>query len=68
MTKYSIPVLWQEYGYVQVEADTAEEAADYVKLSETPLPSEHYYVDDSFEVDEEFYDNPEDYLVDPIEE
>lgn len=47
---FKIPVTWEVYGTVEVEADSKEEAL--VKFREEidyfSLPTESYYVDDSF--------------------
>ena len=47
---YRIPLVWQEYGHINVEAESVEEAIDYALGPECPLP-EGSYVDDSVEVD-----------------
>lgn len=52
-TKYwSVPVVYEMYGSISVEAESAEEA--YNKVKEHPeefdLPDEGFYVDDSFKV------------------
>lgn len=48
---YRLACFWQMYEYVDVKADSFEEACD--KAMQMPLPDEAQYVDDSFEVDEE---------------
>lgn len=50
--KYRIPVSWEMYGHVEVEADSLEEAISIAESDETPLP-EGSYVNASFEVDHE---------------
>ena len=47
---YSIPVIWQAWGVVNVEADTLEEAKQKALQGNMPYKSE--YVDDSMEIDE----------------
>lgn len=49
---WSIPVTWEMYGRVEIEAETKEEAIEIFKdvMQELPLPEESYYVDDSFEL------------------
>ena len=52
-TKYwSVPVVYEMYGTISVEADTVEEAYDKVRNhpEEYDLPDEGFYVDDSFHV------------------
>lgn len=52
MKEFRIPLVWQMYGFVWVEAETKEEAIKEALAAETPLP-EGYYVDDSLIVDNE---------------
>lgn len=47
---YTIPLVWEVYGKVSVEADSLEDAIEYVLGPECPLP-EGNYVDDSIQVD-----------------
>ena len=47
---YRIPVSWQMYGHIAVEAENLEEAIEQAEDTNTPLP-EGSYVQDSFEVD-----------------
>lgn len=47
---WKIPVIWEMYSCIQVEADTIEEA---MKIAEDPdgiipLPTDGYYVDESW--------------------
>lgn len=49
---YKIPVSWQCYGYVKIEANNLEEAINKAWEDDIPLP-EGEYVDASWEVDEE---------------
>ena len=50
MKTYKIPVVWQMYGYVEVEADSMSEAT--LVAMDAPLPDNGDYVEGSFEVDE----------------
>lgn len=49
MKNYKIPVVWQSWGIVEVEANSLEEAMD--KAREGSLPRNGAYIDDSIEVD-----------------
>ena len=51
MSKFIIPVFYQMWGRIEIEASSIEEAKEKV-LNESPLPSDPSYVDDSFEIDE----------------
>lgn len=52
MKEWRIPVVWQEYGFVNIEADTLAEAMKIARDDdgEIPLP-EGNYVDDSWQLD-----------------
>jgi hypothetical protein len=50
MKTYKIPVVWQMYGYVEVEADSMVEAT--LVAMDAPLPDDGSYIEGSFEVDE----------------
>ena len=56
---WSVPVVYEMYGSISVEADSAEEAYDQV--NEHPedfgLPDEAFYVDDSFRVSDDDREN-----------
>lgn len=54
MRHFKVPVVWSMMGYLQVEADSPEEAMQKAKemVRDCPLPYGEY-LDDSFEVDEE---------------
>lgn len=47
---WKVPVTWEVYSTVDVEADTVEEAIELVRcdVDDMPLPTDTYYVDDSF--------------------
>lgn len=51
MKTYKIGVVWQMYGYVEVEADSLVEAINEVQ--DDPLPDNGEYIEGSFEVDVE---------------
>lgn len=52
MKRYKIPVSWQMYGYVTVEADTAQHAAEIAESDMgIGLPDNGEYVEASWEVD-----------------
>ena len=58
MTWFRIPMVWQMYGRLDVEADSLQEAIEYALGPESPLP-EGNYVDDSVAIDETVYElNP----------
>jgi len=43
---FKIPVVYQMYGHVTVEADSLEDAID--KVEDGPLPTDSSYVDSSY--------------------
>lgn len=49
---FLIPVCWEAYGMVRVEAESIEDAVRYVNGHECLMP-EGYYVEDSLNVDYE---------------
>lgn len=51
MSSFRIPLVWQMYGHVDVEADTLDDAIEYALGTDCPLP-EGEYVDDSIQVDD----------------
>lgn len=51
MKQFRIPLVWQMYGHLWVDAETEEEAKQIALDSETPLP-EGNYVDDSIQIDD----------------
>lgn len=55
MKSWSIPVTWEVYGRVVIEANTLEEAMEKARDDEgvIPLPNENDYVDGSWRVTEE---------------
>lgn len=50
MAKFKLPVVWEVYGVVEVEAESLEEAVEYFQENSDliPLPEESHYVDASF--------------------
>lgn len=65
MRTFSIPVTWDVYGTVEVEAESAEEALkEFRKIEDScGLPTEMFYVEDSFRVS----DDDEKELLETIE-
>lgn len=54
MKTWKIPVSWTVTAVAEIEADTLAEAIDIAKYNEdVPLPEENYYLDESWEVDDE---------------
>jgi len=48
---YKIPVTWEVYGTVEIEADSLDEAIEIALIDPSiPLPKESDYVDDSWTV------------------
>ena len=54
---FKIPVVYQMYGHVTVEADSLEDAID--KVEDGPLTTDSSYVEGSFEVDRAAIDETE---------
>lgn len=52
MTNYRIPLIWEMYGHLWVEADSLEDAIAYALGPESSLP-EGNYIDESIKVDTE---------------
>lgn len=52
---YKIPVVYQSWGLVDVEAQSLDEAIEYAEdnLNDLPLPDDPQYVEDSYEIDYE---------------
>ena len=50
--KYRIPVSWEMMGWIEVEADSLQDAVSHCYGSECPLP-EGDYIDGTFKVDNE---------------
>ena len=50
--KYKVPVIWQMYGHVTVEADTLKDAAEIAESDMgIGLPDNGEYIESSWEVD-----------------
>ena len=54
MKKFSIPVTWEVWDKIEVEAETIEEAIQYVKdnLDTIPLGTDPEYIDGSYRIDD----------------
>lgn len=54
MKKYYVPVMWEVWDKVEVQADSLEEAVKYVKQHEDtiPLGTTPNYIDGSYHVDD----------------
>ena len=48
---HKVPVAWQMYGYMDIEAEGWDEAIEIAEDDATPLPTNADYVEGSFEVD-----------------
>ena len=53
MKTYKIGLIWQMYGYVEVEANSLAAAIHIVHSTDVPLPENGEYIEGSFEVDVE---------------
>ena len=55
MKTYKVPVVYTMYGYVEIEAESPEEAVKEVEDGggDMPLPMDGEYIEGSFEVDVE---------------
>jgi len=49
---YKVPLVWEMYGHVWVEADSEEEAVEIALGPDCPLPDDGEYVDSSVMVDD----------------
>lgn len=54
MKKFSIPVTWEVWDKIEIEAETIEEAIKYVKenIDTIPLGTEPEYIDGSYKIDD----------------
>lgn len=54
MKKFSIPVTWEVWEKIEVEAETIEDAIKYVKenIDIIPLGTEPEYIDGSYKIDD----------------
>ena len=53
MPYYTIPMTWEIFGTIEIEADSLEEAIIKADLPETEMPSNGDYIEDSLRVDHE---------------
>lgn len=55
MKSYKIPVYWEVFGYISIEANSLEEAIEKYDEEEEyfDLPDKQYYVDGSFNREED---------------
>ena len=60
MKKFKLPVYWEMSGSLIIEAESQEEAVKYAYSSQCRLPDDGYYLDDSFEVEEDGIEELED--------
>lgn len=51
MKTWKIPCIWQMYGYLEIEANTLEEAIKKAYDADRGLPDDGDYIENSFEVD-----------------
>ena len=58
MKTYRVPVVYQMFGYVEMEADSIDDAVKKVhnNIDSIPLPNDADYVEGSFEIDYEGVD------------
>ena len=49
---FRVPLVWEMYGHVYVEAESEEEAVDIALGPNSPLPDNGEYVDHSVMVDD----------------
>lgn len=56
MKTWKVPVVWEMYATIKVEAETLEEAIEIARddAGEIPLPTDNYYVDGSWQVSGEY--------------
>ncbi len=52
---YKVPISYEMYGYVEVEASSIEEAIEKAWDDDYDLPEDSHYVDDSWRVEEEIF-------------
>lgn len=55
MKTYRVPVFYEMYGWMEVEAESKQEAETKV-MDELPLPDNAEYVDGSFNIDHEAWE------------
>lgn len=42
---WKVPIVWKMYGFIDVDAETAEEAIEIARRQKTTFPKEKYYLD-----------------------
>ena len=60
---YKIPCTFEMYGTLYIEAESKEEAIEKAYSEKVGLPAEKYYIDESFNVDEDNVEVVEDTTV-----
>lgn len=50
--QYRIPLVWQMYGHIWIEAESEEKAIELALSPEYPLPDDGVYVDESVMLDD----------------
>lgn len=50
--KFKIPVTWEVFGEMEIEAENLEEAYDIAR--ESPLPEDGEYISESFQIDYDY--------------
>ena len=55
MKTFLIPVEWESFGTVEIQANTLEEALQYAKenIDELPLPDDREYMEGSYKINED---------------
>lgn len=57
MKQFKVPVVWQSWGVITIEAASKEEAEQLLNdkhyLDELPIPIDSEYIENSYEVDKE---------------
>jgi hypothetical protein len=55
MKTYTIPVLWQVYSCMKIEANSLDEAIEIA--NDSPLPKDGEYIEESFIIDHDAISN-----------
>lgn len=61
---YRLPVSWEVYSFMDIEASSLQEAVNIAHKDDTPLPTDSDYVDGSFKVETDILEC--DYPDEPI--
>ena len=56
MPKFKIPVTFEMYGTLRIEADTLEEAIKFA-IEDSELPENQYYIDGSLSINKEMLEH-----------